>query len=115
MQYIIIRLSNEDVELDIKLSDCKRECPNDAELISAVFLLAKSLGMESYDEAEVIRNGRQSLYQHVVDVRCNTVPNDTAGIHTCHDDCPCHTGGKPAGDFEGECSLIASRKRMQTT
>lgn len=24
---------------------------------------------------------------------------DWEGVHTCHDECPCHTGGKPAPDF----------------
>lgn len=27
---------------------------------------------------------------------------DTAGVHTCHADCPCQRGEQPVGDFEGE-------------
>lgn len=28
--------------------------------------------------------------------------DDTAGIHTCHAECPCQRGEQPVGDFEGE-------------
>lgn len=24
----------------------------------------------------------------------------SAGLHTCHDECPCHTGNAPVQDFE---------------
>ena len=27
---------------------------------------------------------------------------DVASVHTCHDACPCQTGGKPMGDFVGD-------------
>ena len=31
----------------------------------------------------------------------------TPAIHTCHAECPCHTGGKPLGDFVGDvCACL---------